>query len=383
MRLAQEKGSFKPSGEWDIKLRNKMIELVRFLPKWKITMYLFLSICLAIVTGIILLPGLWYLEDNSRFFESLLFILSYFRELIFFVFYGVTMLFFLFLIYQYERKRYLAFYLKKITSDVQLGDRNIGLISGPAEFHALAEGIQSIIEKSEAAIKEVKRIEQLKNELVTNVAHDLRSPLTSIIGYLDLINNDRYRDEVELRHFVQVIHDKAASLHVLINDIFEYSYVQNQQIKLQKHPIHIEEMLNQLAVQSRTQVEEANMEWRFISHATNPIVLGDGEKLVRVFENLIQNAIRYGREGKYIDLILSDTDESVVIEISNYGQSIPSADLPHIFERFYRVEKSRSNFTGGSGLGLAIAKSIVDLHHGQIEVTSSACRTAFIVTLRK
>ncbi|MGI8387709.1 sensor histidine kinase [Robertmurraya sp. P23] len=365
-------------------MKNNMIELVKFLPKWKITIYLVLSFCLALVTGIILLPIIWYLEDNSRFFENLLFLLSYFRELIFFVFYGVTMVFYLFLFYQYERKQYLAFYLKRITEDVQtFGDRNIGEISCPAEFHALAEGIQRIIEKSEAAIKEVKRVEQLKNELVTNVAHDLRSPLTSIIGYLDLINNDRYRDEVELRHFVQVIHDKAASLHVLINDIFEYTYVQNQQIKLQNHPIHIEEMLNQLAVQSRTQVEEAEMEWRFISHATNPTVMGDGEKLVRVFENLVQNAIRYGHDGKYIDMILSDTDESVVIEISNYGQAIPSADLPHIFERFYRVEKSRSNITGGSGLGLAIAKSIVDLHHGQIEVTSSAGRTAFMVTLRK
>jgi signal transduction histidine kinase len=348
------------------------------------TMYLILSIFLALLTGIILLPGLWYLEDHSRFFESLLFLLSYFRELVFIVFYGVVMVFYLFLFYQYERKRYLVYYLNIITNDLQVeGNLNRGEHSVPAEFQPLMEEIRRISEKSEASILEVKRVEQLKNELVTNVAHDLRSPLTSIIGYLDLINKDQYRDEVELRYFVQVVHDKAVSLHTLINDIFEYTYVQNQHISLEIQPIHMEEMLNQLAIQSRTQVEEAGMEWRFISQATNPTVMGDGEKLVRVFENLIQNAIRYGHDGKFIDIMLSDTDESVVIEITNYGQSIPSADLPHIFERFYRVEKSRSTFTGGSGLGLAIAKSMIDLHHGQIEVTSSVGRTTFMVTLVK
>lgn len=347
-------------------------------------MYVILSFFLALLTGIILLPGLWYLEDQSRFFKNLLFLLSYFRELVFFVFYGVTMLFYMFLFYQYERKKYLVFYLKEITNDLHVsGHLNSGKLSGPVEFRGLMEGFRRISEQSEASIQEVKRVEQLKNELVTNVAHDLRSPLTSIIGYLDLINKDQYRDEVELRYFVQVVHDKAVSLHALINDIFEYTYMQNQKMALEIQPIHMEEMLNQLAIQSRTQVEEAGMEWRFISQATNPIVMGDGEKLVRVFENLIQNAIRYGREGKFIDIMLSDTDESVVIEITNYGQAIPSADLPHIFERFYRVEKSRSTFTGGSGLGLSIAKSIVDLHHGQIEANSSVGRTTFNVTLMK
>lgn len=349
-------------------------------------MYAFLSFSLAVLTGIILLPALWYLEDTSRFFESLLFLLSYFRELIFLGFYGLITGFYLLLFYQYERKRYLAFYLKKMTEDVQLiakGEEASGMISGQHEFQALAEAIQRMLETSKDAIKEVKKAEQIKNELVTNVAHDLRSPLTSIIGYLDLINNDRYHDEVELRYYVQVIHDKVDNLYALINDIFEYTYVQNQQVVIQKQPIHLEEMLNQLAVQSRIQLEEAGMEWRLFSSATNPMIMGDGGKLVRVFENIIQNAIRYGSEGKYIDIKLSDTENTVVVEIINYGQVIPSLDIPHIFERFYRVEKSRSHVTGGSGLGLAIAKSIVDLHKGHIEVMSSSGRTAFTLKFLK
>jgi signal transduction histidine kinase len=349
-------------------------------------MYILLSLLLAMITGLILLPGLWFLEDNSRFFESLLFLLSYFRELLFFVFYIVTMGIYLLLFYQYERKKYLSFHLKKVTKNVQLlvkGERTSTEISDQPEFQTLAEGIEEVIAISEEAINEVKKAEQLKNDLVTNVAHDLRSPLTSIIGYLDLINDDRYRDEVELRHYVQVIHTKAASLHHLINDIFEYTYVQNQQATLLQESIHIEEMLNQLTVQSRMQFEEAGMKCRLFSSAEHPIIVGDGGKLARVFENLIQNAIRYGSEGKYIDIRLKDTEERVEIEIINYGNAIPQVDLPHIFNRFYRVEKSRSRFTGGSGLGLAIAKSIIDLHDGTIDVMSTPGRTVFTIKLLK
>lgn len=256
-------------------------------------------------------------------------------------------------------------------------------LEAPLEFKQLSECLLMMIEKSDEAITEVRRVEQLKNELITSVAHDLRSPLTSVIGYLDLINDDRYRDEVELRYYVQIIHDKAAHLHTLINDMFEYTYMQNQHIMLANEAIDMEEMLNQLIVQSRVQIEEAGMECRFSTETTDPKINGDGAKLARVFENLIQNAIRYGQNGKYIDIHLSDSNNMVEINMINYGPPIPTRDLPHIFDRFYRVEKSRSLYTGGSGLGLAIAKSIVEQHRGQIDVKSTTGSTIFTVKLAK
>ncbi|GAE94760.1 sensor histidine kinase [Gracilibacillus boraciitolerans JCM 21714] len=144
-------------------------------------------------------------------------------------------------------------------------------------------------------------------------------------------------------------------------------------------------MLNQLAVQSRVQLEEADMEFRLFSFVANPpIVVGEGGKLARVFENLIQNAIRYGNDGKYLDVKLHETEKTIEIEIINYGrQAIPPLELPHIFERFYRVEKSRSHFTGGSGLGLTISKSIIELHGGKIDAMSIPGRTVFMITLLK
>lgn len=142
-------------------------------------------------------------------------------------------------------------------------------------------------------------------------------------------------------------------------------------------------MVNQLAVQYRFQLQEAGMQLRQFTTTENLITIGDGNKLARVFENLIQNAIRYGKEGKYLDIRILELEEKIEIAISNYGQPIPSVDLLHIFDRFYRVEKSRSEYTGGAGLGLAIAKSIVELHDGAIKVESSARKTTFIVTLLK
>lgn len=368
-------------------MKNNIVNLLKFIPKWKLVLYVLLSLGVAVTITAVILPAVWYLEEDSRFFESLFFILSYVRELFMIAFYMLIMSGCFILIYQYERKRYLLFHLNNVTEKVNQIDAERFTYDDAfiqPEFEKLVYGIRHILTTAEAAKNELKQADQFKHELVTNVAHDLRSPLTSITGYLDLIHHDKYRDEVELRHYVQVIHENAFNLQVLINDIFDFTYIQNQQVTLQTAMINIEEMLNQLAIQTKVQLSDVEMEIRLKSEAKQPIVEGDGMKLVRVFENIIQNAIRYGSDGRYLDLFIRDTDKSVTVEIVNYGQDfIPPSDLPFIFERFYRVEKSRSQFTGGSGLGLAITKSIVDLHGGNIGVSSHPGKTAFEVTLNK
>lgn len=137
-------------------------------------------------------------------------------------------------------------------------------------------------------------------------------------------------------------------------------------------------MIDQLIVQFRLEIQQANMECRQTISSKNLFVLADGNKLVRVFENLIINAIKYRRDGKYIDIVVREENQ---LDIINYGSLIPTTDLPYIFERFYRVEKSRSIQTGGSGLGLAITKSIVKLHNRTIKVYSAAEKTPFTLKL--
>lgn len=249
------------------------------------------------------------------------------------------------------------------------------------ELGDLAEQTNRLVARLKTSLDEERRAEQTKNELITNVSHDLRTPLTSILGYLGLVDQDRYRDEVELRHYISIAYDKSQRLHVLINDLFDYTRMRNGAIPLRKVKVNLTELIGQLLVHHRLMLQEAGMRGELASAQADISVSGDPDKLVRVFENLLSNAVAYGREGKRIDFGVRRMDEEAIVEVVNYGEPIPTTDLPYIFDRFYRVDKSRTAHDGGSGLGLAIVKSIVELHGGQIEAESDSRRTAFRVRL--
>lgn len=370
-------------------MKNNPLHILRALPVWRGILYVMLSLLASTVTLTILLFSLIQIQKRYSLADFMMRTITALLGERQAASLGFLLVFFfcLFLFYRRERQRYIAAELRQLI-------REAGMIAGgqldyrleereAAGLDELAAHINHIAVQARQAAVEERRAEQIKNELVTNVAHDLRSPLTSIIGYLNLINQDEYRDEVELRAYMQIVYAKAQRLHHVLNDLFEYTYVQNKEILVNAESINIEEMLNQLVVQHRLQTEEAGMHMRTFITSENPVIPGDGSKIARVFENLIQNAIRYGKEGKYIDLSVRDSWQAVEVEVKNYGKTIPSVDLPYIFERFYRVEKSRSEFTGGSGLGLAIAKSIVQLHGGEIEAKSTAGATSFVVRLLK
>lgn len=366
-----------------------MKKIIKFIPIWKLLLYVVLAAIVTGVTAFILTSAIYYLEAQSSRLSDLIGLVASFGLAP--IVLGLCILFVLYLLpfFYYERQRYVEYLLKKMMNEIEYISEGHFNQKVTIEDHnvmgELGVKVNQIIAEVEKAIVDQKESAQIKNDLITNVAHDLRSPLTSIVGYLDLINEDRYKNEVELRYYLQIIHQKSKDLHQLMDDLFEYTLVQNKESLTNEAPINMEEMLNQLAVQFQFQVRAAGMEIRqqILSTVNHPIVMGDGNKLARIFENLIQNAIRYGKDGRYIDITLSESTNFIEINIINYGQVIPSIDLPYIFERFYRVEKSRSQHTGGSGLGLAIVKSIVELHGGQIEVESSLGRTAFIMKFSK
>ncbi|MCH1627167.1 sensor histidine kinase [Ferdinandcohnia quinoae] len=366
----------------------KLKKVIKFIPIWRVLIYVVFAAILTGITARILTFAIFYLETQSSRLSDLIELVASFGLVPFVLGLCIVLLLYLSLFFFYERQKYVNYLLTKMINEIDYiseGHFNQKItIEDNSVIGELGEKVNQIITQVEKAIVDQKESAQIKNDLITNVAHDLRSPLTSIVGYLNLIHEDRYKNEVELRYYIQIIHQKSKDLHQLMNDLFEYTLVQNKEALINEVPINIEEMLNQLAVQFQFQVKEAGMEMRqYLSSVNSPIVMGDGNKLARMFENLIQNAIRYGQDGKYIDITLSETNKLIEIEITNYGQVIPSIDLPYIFERFYRVEKSRSQHTGGSGLGLAIVKSIVELHGGNIIVESSLGRTAFIVRLPK
>ena len=240
----------------------------------------------------------------------------------------------------------------------------------------IAESINAMSEQLDRSIQEERNAEKTKNDLITGVSHDLRTPLTSILGFLEIIDKDRYTDEVELRYYMNIAYEKSLSLKKLIDDLFEYTRINNGM------PLHLRELdltglIEQLAEEFVPSLEQANMTIRTHVPDQPVMIKADGDQLVRAYENLISNAIKYASSGKYIDIYIEKNDGHVVVRICNYGEPIPKRDLPYIFERFYRVEQSRSKATGGTGLGLAITKSIFDVHGGQISVESSSKQTVF------
>lgn len=292
----------------------------------------------------------------------------------------------LFSLYFYRRsvRRHEQKYLSQLIEEVhkiEEGSTAKVPVENVGQLGQLATDINRMVDRLRTSMEEERRAEQTKNELITNVSHDLRTPLTSITGYLGLIEQDRYKDEVELRYYVNMAYEESLRLKQLLQDLFEYTRLQNKEMKLNNNRINLAEMLYQITAHFGWQLQENGMECRLFMNQQPLYVIADGDKLRRVYENLITNAIRYGSDGRLLDIRARIEGNDVVTEVMNYGEPIPAQDLPHLFDRFYRVEKSRAAQTGGSGIGLAIAKHIVDLHGGTISAESDEDRTVFTVRL--
>ncbi|WP_372631923.1 sensor histidine kinase [Cohnella sp.] len=275
--------------------------------------------------------------------------------------------------------------LKRITAGLQeiadgKFDRPIETAEASGELAEVAHSINAMAAKLHRSILDERNAEQTKNDLITGVSHDLRTPLTSILGFLEVINQDRYRDEVELRHYTDIAYHKAISLKKLIDDLFEFTRINNG-MPLNAVELDLVGFMRQLAEEFVPQLEEAGMTCRIDTDAATLTVSADGDLLVRSFGNLISNAIRYGRTTSYIDIAVRRSGEEAIVEVANYGDPIPERDLPFVFDRFYRVERSRSQETGGTGLGLAITKSIIEVHGGTIAASSRKDKTVFTTRL--
>lgn len=377
---------------------NNLFRVAKFTPVWRRLLYIFSSIIFTYCTVLFLIGYSQYLIQNSitlsALESSLANIIGYgkYNTLMNLVhIYGRLMYLFIFIFYMYlfyrsEKKRQYINDLKNVlreTSYVASGNFDYKWTTYDNNLDDLVENINNIVQYMKDAMEEERHIELTKNELITNVSHDLRTPLTSIVGYLRLIEEDRYKDEVALRHYTGIIYEKALLLEQLINELFEYTRMQDNRLVLKKTPINLTEMLGQVIILHKFNFEENNVICRENISQDHLPVLGDGERLARVFDNIINNAINYGKEGKYVDITAEEVAEHIVVTVTNYGKPIPRIDLPHIFERFYRAEKSRAIHTGGSGLGLAIARSIILHHDGTIDVESNVEKTSFIVKLKQ
>lgn len=242
---------------------------------------------------------------------------------------------------------------------------------------------EKLKEKEKAALDIERNAERQKNELITNVAHDLRTPLTTIVGYLELIKDDTALSKEDVHKYSGIAYEKSIRLQEMMDDLFEFTKLDNADIKLNKSMINLSGLIMQMTDEFYPSFKDCNITPIVDLPEENIYVQGDGQLLARVFDNLISNALKYGYHNTDLKIEVSGDEKYATVKVINHGDTIASEDIPLLFNKFYRTDSSRNSKTGGTGLGLAITKNIVDLHHGDISVTSDDQITTFIVKFNR
>lgn len=286
----------------------------------------------------------------------------------------------LFLIYFYMSLGRLTKYLNDISDALEktLDVSDEPILLAP-ELEPMAETLSTLKTKLKRREKQAAENEKRKNELVVYLAHDLRTPLTSVIAYLTMLDEQPDMPQEERAKYTHITLEKAIRLEELINEFFDITRFNLQNIVLNREQLNLSILLEQLADESYGMLSEKNMTCA-VDVEERLMFRGDPDKLARVFDNLLRNAAAYGYEGTQILIQARGGNGRITIIFTNEGPQIPQKNLEMIFEKFYRVDDARSSRTGGAGLGLAIAKQIVELHGGAISAASDSRNTRFIVS---
>ncbi|MGH1284077.1 HAMP domain-containing sensor histidine kinase [Bacillus toyonensis] len=273
-------------------------------------------------------------------------------------------------------------YLKLISDNVNdIANGELGLtigIKGKDELTQLAQNINYMSKELENTFEQERRLERTKNELITNVSHDLRTPLTSIIGYIDLLKRGQYNSNTQLQEYLETTYSKSQRLKYLIDELFEYTRLSGIDAKLSLNEVDLSGLLEQIVGEYIPIFEkESLIVQKSITEEIIPIFM-DVEKMVRVYENLFMNAIKYSMKPSELSVCLELIDNKAILKVSNKVEKPPVSDPNKLFERFFRGDKARKN-DQGNGLGLAISKRIVELHNGNIYAEYKDDWMSFIV----
>lgn len=219
-------------------------------------------------------------------------------------------------------------------------------------------------------ITEIRRLETMRKDFVANVSHELKTPLTSIKGFVETLLEGALEDKENSRHFLQIIQDHANRLDNLVSDLLDLSHLESQEIKLETQSFDLKGLTDDILASFKSQLKRRSIKAENIL-SSGLIVKADKNKIGQVLTNLLDNAIKFNQEKGSVKIYSQDLDDKIKISVEDSGIGIPEKDIPRIFERFYRVDKARSRELGGTGLGLSIVKHIVELHNGSVGVEST------------
>ena len=324
-----------------------------------------------------------YIQQSGKVSALVHFILEqHLAVVILYVLVGIVIFSVTFMILEEPGIRYLG-RISDAVQSISQGNLNTEVdVTGDDEFSAMAANLNKMSSDIRKLMDKEREAERTKNELITDVAHDLRTPLTSIIGYLELLAGNTQIPQEMQHKYIEIAYSKSRRLEKLIEDLFGFTKLNYGKIAMHIGQIDIVKLLEQLLEEAYPNFEEKNLSYDLQSNVPAKIISADGNLLARLFDNLIGNAIKYGADGKRVLVKIHGEEDTVTVSVTNFGRVIPADELPLLFNKFYRVEQSRSATTGGTGLGLAIAKEIVDMHGGTIRVASDLNGTVFTVKLQ-
>ncbi|MFP9128447.1 sensor histidine kinase [Niallia sp. BSM11] len=242
------------------------------------------------------------------------------------------------------------------------------------------EGMERLRYELKEKERAAKEAEQRKNDLIVYLAHDLKTPISSIIGYLTLLRDEKNLSDEMYQKFIHVTMSNAERLDDLINEFFEITRFNLSAISLHYSKVNLSFMLEQLLFEFQPILRAKNLTYR-IEDSQHIEIACDAEKIQRVFDNLVSNAVHYSFEDSEIVISITQDEDSAVIQFSNEGYPIERDKLDRLFEQFYRLDAARSTRSGGAGIGLAIAKQIMEQHHGTITASSNGQKINFTVKL--
>ncbi|WP_420866709.1 vancomycin resistance histidine kinase VanS [Clostridium luticellarii] len=292
----------------------------------------------------------------------------------------VVILIFLAVLFRFSLSWFTRYFDEISTEMDKLAEESHEEITLSPELDFMENKLNQIKNNLEKQKKAALDAEQRKNDLVVYLAHDIKTPLTSVIGYLSLLDEAPDMPPEQKAKYVGITLEKAYRLEQLINEFFEITRFNLQTIALNKGKINLLFMLQQMADEFYPMLTPQKKQVS-VNVPDGFTLWGDADKLARVFNNILKNAIAYSYENSIIDISAEQQDKNIVITFTNQGNPIPREKLETIFEKFFRLDTSRSTNTGGAGLGLAIAKEIVNAHGGNIFVQSYTEKTVFTVVL--